>query len=302
MERIFCIVLGILFFFSCTSTGLEKTENGIIVRLKPENSSGVKTIRLQVVNEQIIHVSATSQKDFTKEKSLITKPGLTLSNKFNVEEKEELIILSTDSLDVTIHRTTGEIAFLNKKGETLLRENKGGGKTLTPIEVEGTKGYTVHQLFESPDDEAFYGLGQHQADDFNYKGKNESLFQYNTKVSVPFVISNKNYGIVWDNYSLTKFGDVRDYADLDQFRLYGSDGSEGGITAVYAKKNDPLQTIIRKENKLDYQFLPLLKNFPEHFDLNHANVVWSGEIEAPESGLYRFLLHYAGYTRVYLNN
>ncbi|MFA7583782.1 MAG: TIM-barrel domain-containing protein [Proteiniphilum sp.] len=302
MERIFYITLGILFFFSCTSPGLEKVENGIIVRLKQENGSGVQAIRLQVVNEKIIHVSATSQQDFANEKSLITKPGLTFSNKFKVEEKVGQIILSTDSLDVTIHKTTGEIAFLNKKGETLLQENKGGGKTLTPIEVEGTKGYTVHQLFESPDDEAFYGLGQHQADDFNYKGKNESLFQYNTKVSVPFVISNKNYGIVWDNYSLTKFGDVRDYADIDQFRLYGNDGAEGGLTAVYTKKNDPSQTIVRKEGKLDYQFLSLLHNFPENFDLNHANVVWSGEIEAPESGLYRFFLHYAGYTRVYINN
>lgn len=302
MERIFCIALGILFFLSCTSSGLEKTENGIIVRLKQENNSGVSTIRLNVVNEKIIHVSATKNKNFSEEKSLIIKPGLTLSDKFSVEEKEDMIILSTVSLDVTIQRSTGEIAFLNKKGETILRESKGGGKTLIPIEVEGVKGYTVHQLFESPDDEAFYGLGQHQADDFNYKGKNESLFQYNTKVSVPFVISNKNYGIVWDNYSLSKFGDVRDYADLDQFRLYGNDGAEGGLTAVYAKKNDPSQTIVRKESKLDYQFLPLLKNFPEHFDLNHANVVWSGEIEAPESGLYRFFLHYAGYIRVYINN
>ena len=302
MKRIFYIALGILIFFSCTSPALERIENGIIVRLKQENSSGVQAIRLQVVNEQIIHVSATGQNDFTSEKSLITKPELTFSNKFDVEEQEELIILSTDSLDVTIRKTTGEIAFLNKKGEILLQEKKGGGKTLTPIEVEGTQGYTVHQLFESPDDEAFYGLGQHQADDFNYKGKNESLFQYNTKVSIPFVISNKNYGILWDNYSLTKFGDVRDYADLDQFRLYGTDGTEGGLTAVYTKKDDPSQTIVRKESKLDYQFQSLQHNFPEDFDLNHANVVWSGEMEAPESGLYRFFLHYAGYIRVYLNN
>src|SRR5690554_639322 len=302
MERIFCTALGILLLLSCTSSDLEKTENGIIVRLKQENNAGVSTIRLQVVNEKIIHVSATKDKHFADEESLIIKPGLTLSDKFIVEESADMIILSTDSLDVTIHRTTGEVAFLNKNGESILRENRGGGKTLTPIEVEGTKGYTVHQLFESPDDEAFYGLGQHQADDFNYKGKNESLFQYNTKVSVPFVISNKNYGIVWDNYSLTKFGDVRDYADLDQFTLYGSDGSEGGLTAVYSIKNDSSRTIVRKEHKLDYQFIPLLKNFPEDVDLNHANVIWSGEIEAPESGLYRFFLHYAGYTRVYLNN
>ena len=73
----------------------------------------------------------------------------------------------------------------------------------------------VHRVYcNSPDDEAFYGLGQHQADEFNYKGKNEELFQYNTKVSVPFIVSNKNYGILWDSYSLCRFGDPRDYAQL----------------------------------------------------------------------------------------
>ncbi len=155
-------------------------------------------------------------------------------------------------MDVTVHKTTGEIAFLNKKGEILLQENKGGGKTLTPIEVEGTKGYTVHQLFESPDDEAFYGLGQHQADDFNYKGKNESLFQYNTKVSVPFVISNKNYGIVWDNYSLTKFGDVRDYADIDQ--LVFTVVMAVSVAHRVNRKRTTLADNCTQRGKLDYQF------------------------------------------------
>lgn len=302
MKRFVYILLGLLLFLSCTSSGLERIENGIIVRLKQNNNSGVKAIRLQVVNNQIIHVSVTGQKDFSNEKSLITKPDLIFSNKFNVKEKEEQIILSTDSLDVTIHTTSGEIAFLNKKGEILLQERKGGGKSLTPIVIEGVKGYTVHQIFESPNNEAFWGLGQHQADDFNYKGKNESLFQYNTKVSIPVVISNKNYGIVWDNYSYTKFGDVREYAELDQFNLYDNNGVEGGLTAIYSRKDDSSQTIVRKESKLNYQFLPMQDEFPKGFNLYNANVVWSGELEAPESGVYRFFLHYAGYTRVYINN
>ena len=173
---------------------------------------------------------------------------------------------------------------------------------MTPIVIEGVKGYTVHQIFESPNNEAFWGLGQHQADDFNYKGKNESLFQYNTKVSIPVVISNKNYGIVWDNYSYTKFGDVREYAELDQFNLYDNNGVEGGLTAIYSRKDDSSQTIVRKESKLNYQFLPMQDEFPKGFNLYNANVVWSGELEAPESGVYRFFLHYAGYTRVYINN
>lgn len=302
MERIFFTLFCTFLLVSCTTKSWEKTQNGIIVRLEQKESNQVKSIRLNVVKDNIIHVTAVPDNSFADEQSLITKSGLTLSDRFDVSEKENSVVLSTDSLDVTIDKHTGEVAFLNKEGEYLLRENIGGGKFFTPIEVEGTKGYTVHQVFESPDDEAFYGLGQHQADDFNYKGKNESLFQYNTKVSVPFVVSNKNYGILWDNYSLSKFGDIRDYADLDQFRLYDNNGNEGGLTATYSKKDAPSQTIIRQETKLNYQFIPDLKNFPENFDLSNARVVWSGEIEAPETGLYRFFLHYAGYTKVFLNN
>ena len=67
----------------------------------------------------------------------------------------------------------------------------------------------------------------------NYKGKNEELFQYNTKVSIPFVMSTKNYGILWDNYSFSRFGDPRPYAQMDQFVQYGTDGTEGGLTATY---------------------------------------------------------------------
>jgi alpha-D-xyloside xylohydrolase len=113
--------------------------------------------------------------------------------------------VSTADLKAVVSLKTGEVQFFDASGKILLRENEGGGKRFDPVTVEGTDGYALKQSFESPDDEAFYGLGQHQADEFNYKGKNESLFQYNTKVSVPFVLSNKNYGILWDNYSLSRF-------------------------------------------------------------------------------------------------
>ena len=124
MKRILSIALGILLFVSCTSTGIEKTAHGIIVRLQPQNSREARNIRLQVVNEMIIHVSATSEKNFSTENSLITQPGLTFSDKFTVDEKEDRVILSTDSLDVVILLETGEIAFLNKKGNPSCRNKR----------------------------------------------------------------------------------------------------------------------------------------------------------------------------------
>jgi alpha-D-xyloside xylohydrolase len=185
----------------------------------------------------------------------------------------------------------------------LLEEPAGGGKYFSPVEVEGTKGYSMRQVFRSPDDEAFYGLGQHQSDEFNYKGKNESLYQYNTKVSIPFLVSNHNYGILWDNYSLTKFGDPRDYSQIDLFSLYDENGENGGLTATYFINSDPKKVFIkRKESSIDYENITTIQNFPEKFPFYGSTVTWTGKIEPKESGLFNFRLYYAGYIKLYLDN
>ncbi|MBZ4658075.1 MAG: Alpha-D-xyloside xylohydrolase [Methermicoccus sp.] len=303
MRNLYSIIIiflsFVLFSSSCASKSFQKIENGIILSIKEKDSIPAQKIKIEVVNDRILHVLATADKNFSQEKSLITVPNLQYTDKFKVRETDKEVVLSTDLLRVTVNKSTGEIAFFDKQNNPILLENKGGGKTFTPIEVEGTKGYTLRQVFESRNDEAFYGLGQHQSDEFNYKGKNESLFQYNTKVSVPMIVSNKNYGILWDNYSLSKFGDIRDYGQLNEFKLYDKTGKEGGLTATYANKE---KTISRIESAIDYENLSLIKNFPENFDLSDATVVWEGQIESPESGIYRFMLHYAGYTKVFLNN
>ncbi|HBL33968.1 MAG TPA: alpha-xylosidase [Porphyromonadaceae bacterium] len=299
---LFIVIIGLLsLLLSCSSTSYKKKQNGIIVSIKSSNKNNTHKIRLQAINDRIIHVSATPENDFSSEQSLIITPDLTVSHPFEVSEDINNVIFSTKELDVKINKETGQVCFFDKNGLAILQEKEEDGKSFTPIEVEGTKGYTLHQVFESPEDEAFYGLGQHQSDEFNHKGKNESLFQYNTKVSVPFVVSNKNYGILWDNYSFSKFGDIRDYEQLSQFRLFDKHGQEGALTALYENKNSK-QAIERKETIIDYENLELIKNFPEGFSLDGANVIWEGDIEASESGLYHFILRYAGYTTIFLDN
>lgn len=304
MRRIFYSTITLVLFFltGCSPSIFKRVKDGVVVSIKENASTPAHKIKLQVVNDQIVRVAATADSDFSTEKSLVIVPDLSFSDKFNVNEDDSFVVLSTDSIQVKVNKQTGELAFLHIDGTPILQENIGGGKSFSPIEVEGTKGYTLRQVFESPADEAFYGLGQHQADDFNYKGKNESLYQYNTKVSLPFVVSNKNYGILWDNYSLSKFGDSRDYQQLDQFKLYDAEGKEGGLTATYTRKENPAETIVRTESTLNYEFLSDIKNLPGGFDLNNSTVVWNGEIESPESGTYHFYLHYAGYVKVYFNN
>lgn len=303
MKNTHWLLIAGLFFASCASPGYERTDEGVLIRLDQKESTDSRLVRLNVVNSKIIHVSATPKKSFSKEKSLIVVPQEKFSD-FSVEEKNDEVVVSTADLKAVVSLKTGEVQFLDASGKILLRENEGGGKRFDPVTVEGTDGYALKQSFESPDDEAFYGLGQHQADEFNYKGKNESLFQYNTKVSVPFVLSNKNYGILWDNYSLSRFGDERDYAQLDEtFTLYDSKGVKGGLTGTYVPgANRKAQPVVRTEKNIYFEDIKTILNLPKDFPFDGSKVTYEGEIEAKEDGAYRFQLYYAGYVTVYLDN
>ena len=234
---------------ACSGRGYEKTSSGIIVNVEQEQPTDVRKVRVEVMGEKLIRVSATPEKNFSKTESLITVPRKNKTD-FSVEESEETVSVKTSQVCAVVSKATGEVRFTDAAGNLILAED-AGGRTFTPIEVQGTKAYTVRQVFRSPDDEAFYGLGQHQADEFNYKGKNEELFQYNTKVSVPFIVSNKNYGILWDSYSLCRFGDPRDYSQLSSvFKLYDKEGKEGALTGTYVPAaTASSQTRVRREDR-----------------------------------------------------
>ncbi|MBQ2176550.1 MAG: hypothetical protein II453_16320 [Alphaproteobacteria bacterium] len=46
---------------------------------------------------------------------------------------------------------------------------------------------------------------QHQENMMNYRGQEVVLSQSNVNAISPVLVSTQNYGIFWDNYSLTKF-------------------------------------------------------------------------------------------------
>lgn len=301
-KNIYLSLLLALLFASCSSTQYQELNDGIVVNLKQDGQTATHKVRLQVLGDELIHVSATPDKNFPKDSSLIIVPGLH-TVPFTVDDEGDSIRLSTKKLNVMVSKKDGGIKFKDKEGKLILAEKKGGGRTFTPIDVDGTKGYTVRQLFDSPAYEAFYGLGQHQSDEFNYKGKSEQLFQYNTKVSVPFIVSNKNYGLLWDSYSLSRFGDSRAYQQLNRaFKLYDENGKPGGLTGTYVSLTKARPNLVRTEDSLYFEDIKTVKNLPENFPLKNAHVTYAGEIEAPHSGTYRLVLYYAGYVKVYVDN
>src|SRR5690606_31246965 len=115
------------------------------------------------------------------------------------------------------------------KGSIISEEFNGA----TDEMKSSTDEYAISTFFNATDDEAFYGLGQHQSGLMNYRGYQVDLTQYNGVAVVPFVVSSKNYGILWDNNAITKFGDIRKYNPLSSLKLYAADKKPGGLTATY---------------------------------------------------------------------
>lgn len=300
-----CLLAGWM-LMACSGGGYEKTSNGIIVNVEQQQPTDVRKVKVEVMGEKLIHVSATPEKNFSKAESLIIVPQKDKTD-FSVEESEDAVSVKTSEVCAIVSKATGEVRFTDASGNLILAEDEKG-RSFQPIEVQGTKAYTVRQVFQSPDDEAFYGLGQHQADEFNYKGKNEELFQYNTKVSVPFIVSNKNYGILWDSYSLCRFGDPRDYAQLSTvFKLYDKEGKEGALTGTYVpSQKSTAETLVCREDSVYFEHLKSedlskVVNLPEGFPFMGSQVTYEGEIEPMESGRFRFILYYAGYMKVYID-
>lgn len=288
----------------------EKQADGILIELKKKKVTDAKLFKIQVCAEDIIRVIATPENSFSNRQSLmVEKTDCLPAGQAGEpvpwtlkEEKGSQIVLSTSKVTVKVHRKKGNIAFYNADGQLILQEKADGGKIITPAEVMGEKTYHIQQIFNSPEDEAFYGLGQHQNDIMNYKGHDVDLWQYNIVAVVPFLVSSKNYGILWDNNSRTKFGDVRDYQPLSSLTLYNKEGKKGGLTAEYFDTPD-FQVLIssRIESTIAHEFIDVHDEFPKGFDSNRGSVRWSGEIEADKSGIYKFRLYCSSYTKMLLN-
>ena len=341
--------------------------SGNVVTIRPDGGQA-KVIRLEVMNDNIIRVRATSHDELpVKQPSLMIVPQQApAKGSYTVTDEGTTVVVKAKGVKAVVQKATGQIAYYDADGKLLLQEAKEG-KRFTDFTVPereyGLKGGAAiteemkHGLqwqmkFDSPSDEAFYGLGQHQSEEFNMKGKNEDLFQYNTKVSIPFVLSSKNYGVLWDAYSYCRFGKPEEYLQLNRaFRLYDKQWRPGHLTGTYTDKDG--RQLVRQEDSIYYEYAyPAkseianrtddggLKNLPKGFNLQGANVVYEGFIEAPPSApegatiapsldsktieapipeqgsptrslsgavggagasLYQFILYYAGYIKVYID-
>jgi alpha-D-xyloside xylohydrolase len=278
---------------------VEKLDDGVIVYFLNASANTAKAIQLQVLSEKIIHVNASPVIPVKKDTSLMLVEMNKKAVKWSLSQTKDELIVATSFIKAFVSLFSGAVYFTDLKGNKLLKEKKDG-RNFTPVSIDAGASWHITQSFFSPGDEAFYGLGQHQQGLMNYKNNVVQLLQNNSEVAVPFLVSNKNYGILWDNYSITQFGDGRQYEPLDRLKLFDAENKEGGLTATYVLKKNPAEKIKNRiESTIAYDYLPL-KSFPASFSLNNGMVTWQGYFQSSFTGLHKFSVRYGGYVKMWI--
>ncbi len=265
-----------------------------------------RQVRLQVYGDGIFRVTAVPAAEIDLPASLMVNARPTRAG-FTVSDAPGRVILTTMRAAAEVDLSNGNVRFRNAAGDTVLAES--GPAAFTPVTIEGRDFLSIRQQFNRGTDEGFYGLGQHQNRQMNYNGEDVELAQHNMDVAIPFLVSTRNYGLLWDNNSITRFGDPDPYPFAggggDRLRIAGEDGAPGWTASYFIGDRLALR---RTEPVIDYQYLDDRTNWPAAVRTADGNgtvpglrVVWRGRVTPQDSGLHRFRLYSSSYVRVFVD-
>lgn len=203
---------------------IERQADGALIALK------TGFLRLQVCKESMVRVT------YSLEAAVPVRPDFIVTKKswpqveFSLIQNPDSVVLKTSRLAVKVDRSNSALTFLDDKGKQLAQENS---RTLTPVEVNGEKTLRSERFVNMwGTQEAFYGMGQHQAGVWNYRGEAVDISQDNTNISVPFLLSSNGYGLLFNNGSRSRFNNrfvhafyySSEVADaMDYYFIYGPD-------------------------------------------------------------------------------
>ncbi|BAV09557.1 alpha-D-xyloside xylohydrolase [Filimonas lacunae] len=300
-----CLLVHIPVLLFAHHTPYSKDADGVVVRFAPGKAGQTRLLQLRVVTDKIIQVKASPDTAFSPLKSLM---AISRSDKpaalWTTREEGDWLILKTAAITARLSLVTGELQFADNNGHILLQEKKTGGKAYAAHTADGEKVYAVTQTFLQQEGEAMYGLGGNQCGFVNLRNKPVDVTQYNSVATIPFMVSTAGYGLLWDNYSVSRFGDYRELRPLSDFTLYNAEGKPGGLTAIYNYKDSVKYNtaIQREENNINYDFLDDMNRLPANYKAGKGVVTWVGALQSSATGIHQFLCKASGYTKLYIND
>jgi alpha-D-xyloside xylohydrolase len=224
-------------------------------------------LKIEVCAEDVVRVAFAKSATFFTRPSLATAPKQCVPTPFTSTSTATEASVTTAKLTAKVDLATAVVTFSDASGNVILAEKPGGGRTLTPATVQGEATSNVRQEWAPNNDESLYGLGQHQHGLIDIKDTDLELHQYNTEVVIPFLVSSKGYGILWDNTSFSRFGDIAPAVPLP------------GVTGLYRTGGEVGDA-----------------------DASSGTVDWTGTVTAPTTGDYTFRTFASGDTKLSVNN
>ena len=196
------------------------------------------TLKLQVCTDSIIRVRYSATSTF----SSLPDPVVTKHDwpkaQWTMQSTPDDVTLTTSRLAVTVTRKDGAITYRDLSGTQLVQE---ASRKLTPVKVNGEDTFRAESFVNIyGSHEGLYGLGQHQAGVWNYRGESVDISQDNSNISIPLLVSSKGYGIFWNNDSRSRFNNrfanylyiTSEVADnIDYYFFYGPELDQ--IVAAY---------------------------------------------------------------------
>ena len=176
----------------------EKQANGVEIHQK----DGV--LKLEVNAPDMLHVTylpLDGSHDARPSDHVVIKQDWPAVS-FDVTTNDKAITLTTQKLKVVVERETGALHYVGPDGKQLTTE---AYRSLKPVKVNGEKTFHAEVFFPIyGSHEGLYGLGQHQAGVWNYRGATVDLSQENTEIAIPLLVSTNGYGIFWNNPSRSR--------------------------------------------------------------------------------------------------
>ena len=128
--------------------------------------------------------------------------------KYHSEGKKYIV---TNGNIKAVINTEGWISYYDKQDNLLTceywRNRNRINRYAVPLRVDarelkpypGTEDYELYARFEAFPDEKIFGMGQYQDGLLNKKGAVLELAHRNSQASVPFFVSSRGYGFLWNN-------------------------------------------------------------------------------------------------------
>jgi alpha-D-xyloside xylohydrolase len=154
----------------------------------------------------LVRVAAHLGEAYTAQPSLVVvarpKPVA-----LEVSESADTLAIAGPAVRITVDKRSGALAFFGADGRLLTRERETAPTELQRVQIAGGPSYALAQTFTLTPDESLYGLGQYNEPYMDYRGRDVLMVQTNIGIVVPFMVSTRRWGLLWDVYSKGRFSD-----------------------------------------------------------------------------------------------